>query len=71
VRDRPWYIFAIGLIAPVSVAAGIALRKADAIVPNPQTFFGLGVLATISIGGIVYSIAKAWSATDKQSKSFN
>lgn len=50
----------MNLSAAVSVAAGIALRQVDAIGPNPQTSFGLGVLATGSIvGSIVSSIAKA------------
>jgi len=48
-----------GLIAILAPWTGIALAKAHVIGYNPQTFFGLGVLAAISVGGIIFGL---WGA---------
>lgn len=48
---RGWATIAI-LAGPL----GVSLARLHVIGPNPGTFFALGVLATLSVGGIVYGI---------------
>jgi hypothetical protein len=52
-RDRGRLSLLIAVLAP---AAGMAMAKANVVGANPQTFFGLGVLAAISVGGIVLGL---------------
>lgn len=64
-KDRRW----LGLVASLAGVSGVALGKAGVVGANPPTFFALGVLATISIGGIVYGLARAWVDSGAQPKS--
>lgn len=52
---------AIAALAPV---AGIALQKSNVFGPNPPTFFALGVLAAISIGGIILGLVTGMRDTN-------
>lgn len=54
-RDHRRWSLLISVLAPI---AGIAMAKTNVIGANPQTFFGLGVLAAISVGGIVYGLVE-------------
>jgi len=50
-----------GIWLAVSVALGplgIALAKAGMIGPNPATYFALGFLACLCLGGIAYGISE-------------
>ncbi len=51
-KDDRWSL----LSAVLAPCVGVALGNANVIGPNPQTFFGLGVLATIAVSGIVYGV---------------
>ncbi|WP_206239340.1 hypothetical protein [Novosphingobium terrae] len=51
---RYWSVLS-AVLPPV---LGVVLGEANVIGPNPQTFFGLGVLATISVGGIIYGVSE-------------
>ena len=48
---RAWAALSI-LTGPL----GVALGRLHIIGPNPGTFLALGVLATISLGGVAYGI---------------
>ena len=43
-------------VASIAAPLGAALARFHLIGPNPGTFFALGVLATLSIGGIAYGV---------------
>ena len=50
-RKQGWAVVG-ALAAPI----GILLGKLHAIGPNPGTFFALGVLATLAVGGIIHGL---------------
>ena len=54
---RPQTAWAI--IAILCGPAGIAIGKLRLIAPTPGTFFALGVMATLCVGGVVFGI---WDA---------
>ena len=47
------------VVATLSAPAGIALGKFHLIAPTPGAFFSLGMLATLSLGGIALGIRDA------------
>jgi hypothetical protein len=50
-KKAAWAILPI-----VTGPVGVALVKAHVIGPNPGTFLALGVLAFLSVGGIIYGL---------------
>ena len=43
-------------LSVASAPIGVALTKTGVIGANPGTFFALGVLACLSVGGILYGL---------------
>lgn len=56
--DRMWSLVSI-LAAP----AGLLLEKSGWFAPNPGTYFALGFLAAVCLGGIVLGTRPLWQAT--------